>query len=100
MVDMFWESTLLLEASSKAAQGGVKIPITLLLGFLGVIALIYGIAEVFNVVYRKKHGPFVPDQPEQGEKDGQPAEQPGKTPPVPGGAEQGDSGEPDEETDK
>ncbi|MFQ8601322.1 MAG: hypothetical protein ACLSAP_12565, partial [Oscillospiraceae bacterium] len=64
MVDMFWESTLLLEASSKAAQGGVKIPITLLLGFLGVIALIYGIAEVFNVVYRKKHGPFVPDQPE------------------------------------
>lgn len=100
IVDVFLRSALLLEASSEAAQDGIKIPITLLLGFLGVIVLIYGLAEVFNVVYRKKPGPFVPEPPEQGEPDGQPPEPPGETPPVPGGAEQSGTGNPDEKTDK
>lgn len=101
MVDAFFRSTLLLEASSQAAEGGVKIPVTLLLGFLGVVALIYGLAEAFNFVYRKKHGKFVPDQPAQVQADG-PAAADGscETPPVRGGAEQGDPGEPDKETDK
>lgn len=100
IVDVFLRGALLLEASSEAAQNGIKIPITLLLGFLGVIVLIYGLAELFNVVYRKKHGPFVPDPPEQGEPDGQPQEQPGETPPAPGGMEQSGAGEPDEKTDQ